>query len=201
MKKSNFTKDKSNKSPQKMGMILVVAFVVIVVLSGLVTGGSIWHQQPGFCTSCHTPMNSYVENYYSGDTTIMITRHATGDTIYKCVDCHSQKLGEQLTEGTHWITGNYTFPMEQRKIGTRSFCLTEGCHVESEIIEATKKHNTSFTFSQHDPRHGKQECYTCHSMHGQSVFSCNQCHHFELPEGWISPQPNGMIISSNYETR
>ena len=88
-----------------------------------------------------------------------------------CVDCHSQKLSEQLTEGVLWLTGNYTFPLEKRQIGTRSFCLTEGCHVEAKIIEATTgKHNMSFAFSQHDPQHGKQQCYTCHFMHGQSVF-------------------------------
>ena len=192
------TKNKGNKAPCRTWMILLVAIASVIVLSGLVTGGKAWHDQPGFCTSCHTPMNNYVENYYGGDTTIMITRHATGDTIFKCVDCHSQKLNEQLIQGAHWLTGNYTFPLQKRQFGTRSFCLTEGCHVEAKIIEATTaKHNMSFAFSQHDPRHGKQECYTCHSMHGQSVYSCNQCHHFELPEGWISPQPNGIVAVRN----
>lgn len=190
------TKNKSTKPPRKMWVMLVVAIAVIIVLSGMVTGGMVWHSQPGFCASCHTPMTNYVDDYYGGDTTIMITRHATGDTILRCLDCHEQTLDQQLSEGASWLTGNYTFPLEQRQIGTRSFCMAEGCHVEAEIIKATTdKHNMSVAFSQHDPRHGKQECYTCHSMHGQSVYSCNQCHHFELPEGWISPQPNGLIAS------
>jgi len=186
------------KFSQRKWMALISVFVLIVVISGLTAGGMIWHEQPGFCGTCHTPMNNYVENYFAGDTTFMITRHAVGDTTFKCLDCHEQTLDQQLSEGAHWLTGNYTFPLKTREIGTRSFCLTPGCHVEAEIIKATtKKHDMSFAFSQHDPRHGKQECYTCHSMHGQSVYSCNQCHHFELPEGWISPQPNGEIASLN----
>jgi len=185
--------NKGNKSRGNIRLISFTAFVVVLVLSGLVTGGIVWHGQPGFCATCHTPMNSYVENYYGGDTTVMITRHASGNASFRCVDCHDQRLKQQMSEGWHWVTGDYTFPLEKREIGTRSFCLSAGCHVEAEIIEATRVHNTSFSFSQHDPRHGKQECYNCHSMHGASVYSCNQCHHFELPKGWVSPQPNGAI--------
>ncbi len=195
----NKTKKKHNSAPRKTSVMLLIAVAVIVVLSGLLTGGMVWHEQPGFCASCHTPMTNYVDNYFGGDTTIMITRHAMADTIsLRCLDCHEQTLDQQLTEGAHWLTGNYAFPLEKRKIGTRSFCLSEGCHVEAEIIKATTNtNNMSLAFSQHDPRHGKQECYTCHSMHGQSVYSCNQCHHFELPEGWVSPQPNGVVASNN----
>ena len=192
------TKDPGNKSKRRIWRTIIITGVVIITISGLTTGGMIWHDQPRFCASCHTPMNDYVDNYFAGDTTFMITRHASGDTIFRCIDCHEQTLDQQLSEGAHWITGKYFFPLEMREIGTRSFCLTAGCHVEAEIIEATSnKHNMSFVFSQHDPRHGKQECYTCHSMHGQPVYSCNQCHHFELPKGWISPQTNGVIARIN----
>lgn len=70
---------------------------------------------------------------------MLITKHAMGDSIkYKGVDCHESKLSEQAREGLHWATGNYTFPFEKRKFGTRSFCLSTVCHVESKIIEATK---------------------------------------------------------------
>ncbi len=191
-------KDTSNKPGRKIRAMLLVPFAVIIALFGMVTGGVIWHQQPRFCASCHTPMNSYVRNYYGGDTTRLIVKHAMADTVkLRCIDCHESKLSEQAREGMHWVTGNYTHPLEKRKFGTRSFCLRAGCHVESEIIEATKDHtNTLFSYSQHDPRHGKLECYNCHSMHGQSVFSCNQCHKFELPKNWISPQPNGVITAS-----
>jgi hypothetical protein len=191
-------KNTSNKPGRRIWMILIMSFAAIAAISGLVTGGVIWHQQPRFCTSCHTPMNNYVQNYYGGDTTLLITKHAMGDSIkLKCVDCHESKLSEQAREGMHWVTGNYTYPLEKRKFGTRSFCMSAGCHVESKIIEASKNHkHTLFAYNQHDPRHGKQECGNCHSMHGQSVFRCNQCHKFELPKGWISPQPNGVIAVS-----
>jgi len=194
MNPTDGTKAGPGKSRRRMWMMVSVTSVIIIAVSGLVTGGIIWHQKPGFCGTCHTPMDSYVENYFAGDTTRMITRHASGDTILRCVDCHNSTLRSQLREGFHWITGTYTFPLEDRQIGTRSFCLASGCHEEAEIIEATNKHNTSFSYSQHDPRHGKQECYSCHSMHGESVYTCNQCNHLELPEGWISPQPTGVIM-------
>jgi hypothetical protein len=172
-----------------------MSFAAFTAISGLVTGGIIWHKQPRFCATCHTPMTNYVQNYYDGDTTLLITKHAAGDTLkLKCVDCHESILGEQVREGMHWITGNYTYPLEKGKIGTRSFCMSTGCHVESKIIEATKHHNnTLFAYNQHEPRHGKQDCNKCHSIHGKSVLTCNQCHKYELPEGWISPQPNGVI--------
>ena len=186
---------KNNKFRLKNWMILAAVFIIIVVMSGIVTGGIIWHRRPSFCATCHTPMHDYVENYGAGDETLMITLHSSGETVLKCLDCHESNISEQVREGFHWITGNYTFPLEQREFGTRSFCLASDCHVEAEIIEATMEHDTPFTYSQHDPRHGKQECYSCHSMHGESVLTCNQCHNFELPDGWISPQPNGEIIT------
>ena len=186
------------KMGSKIWVMLLVSFAVIIAISGMATGGIIWHQQSRFCASCHTPMNTYVQNYNGGDTTLLITKHAKNDSLnLKCVDCHESKIKEQVREGMHWATGDYTYPLEKRNIGTRSFCMTTGCHVESKIIEATKNHkNTLFAYNQHDSRHGKQECYHCHSMHGRSVFACNQCHKFDLPRGWISPQPNGVIAIS-----
>jgi hypothetical protein len=191
-------KNSSNKSHRGIWMILIMSFAAFTAIFGLVTGGIIWHKQPRFCAMCHTPMSNYVQNYYGGDTTMLITKHASCDTLkIKCVDCHKSILSEQVREGVHWVTGNYTYPLEKEKIGTRSFCMSTGCHVESKIIEASKNHkNTLFAFNQHDPRHGKQECYTCHTMHGNSVLTCNQCHKYELPKGWISPQPNGVITVS-----
>lgn len=193
------TKNTGKKPGRKIWVMLLVSFAAIAAISGMVTGGIIWHEQPRFCSSCHTPMNTYVQNYYGGDTTMLVTKHAMGDSIkYRCVDCHESNLSEQTREGVHWVSGNYTYPFEKRKIGTRSFCMAAGCHIESKIIEATAIHkNSLYAYNQHDPRHGKQECYNCHSMHGQSVFRCNQCHKFELPKGWISPQPNGVITASN----
>jgi len=38
-------------------------------------------QEASFCAVCHTPMKSYVDGYKGGDDTLMITPHATGETI------------------------------------------------------------------------------------------------------------------------
>lgn len=197
MKLIDLFKNKKYSTRRKKWLLVIVPLGVILSLSGLVTGGVIWHEQPGFCTSCHTPMGNYVDNYFAGDSTLLITKHASCDSLpMRCLDCHESVLTEQLREGVHWVSGNYTYPLEKRNFGTRSFCLTEGCHIEAKIIEATKDHeNSLFAYNQHDPRHGKLECNTCHSMHGESVFSCNQCHKFEMPAGWIAPQPNGEIAS------
>ena len=200
------------KSQNKKLFVLINAGIVVFVFAGLTTGGVIWHAQPGFCGTCHTPMNKYVENFKSGDTTLMITPHATGESLIhakdetsiavhhdknegpiKCLECHDTTIKEQLTEGKHWLTGNYYFPLEERKFGTREFCLSPECHNEDEIIKATENYGGAIPFNQHDPRHGKMECYRCHSMHGKSVLSCNQCHNLKLPEGWIEPQVNGVI--------
>nr|WP_321450836.1 cytochrome c3 family protein [uncultured Carboxylicivirga sp.] len=195
MKLKDITRKIHSKMNHRRWMFFMVTLGVVIVMSGLVTGGVIWHEQPGFCTSCHTPMSNYVDNYFAGDTSLLITQHAKCDTLQiKCLDCHESVWSEQAREGVHWVTGNYTFPLEKRAFGTRSFCLTVGCHVEAEIIDATQHHeNSLFAYNQHDPRHGKLQCYSCHSMHGQSVLSCNQCHEFDLPDGWIAPQPNGVI--------
>jgi len=56
------TKNTSKKSGRRIWVMLIMSFATIAALSGMVTGGIIWHQQPRFCSSCHTPMNSYVQN-------------------------------------------------------------------------------------------------------------------------------------------
>jgi hypothetical protein len=201
-------------SRHKALLIVGAAGAVTVVMAGLVTGGLVWHQKPGFCGICHTPMNSFVEGYRSGDKTLMVTSHATGKSILHngdqtltttshttgnktlvCLDCHKPTIKEQVTEASHWITGNYYFPLKQRTFGTRSFCLSEGCHIEADIIKATKDYGGAVLYNQHEPPHGRQECYSCHSVHGQSVLMCNQCHKLKLPDGWTSPAPNGVITT------
>jgi hypothetical protein len=179
------------KSRHNKWFILVAAGIVMVVMAGLVTGGVVWHQKPSFCAMCHTPMKNYVEGYGSGDKTLMITMHATGKTPLSCLDCHKPTIQEQVTEASHWIEGNYSFPLKQRTFGTRSFCLSPDCHVEADIIKATKDYGGAISYNQHDPRHGKLECYRCHSMHGKSVLMCDQCHKLKLPDGWISPSEAG----------
>ncbi len=207
---SNPGKENKKKSHRRMRLTLGAAGVVLVVLAGLVTGGLAWHEKPSFCATCHTPMKSYFDGYKGGDKTLMITPHATGETLLhsddktltntlhttgtktlSCLDCHKPTIQEQVTEGLYWVTGNYEFPLKQRVFGTRSFCLSAGCHDEADIMKATKDYGGAASFNQHDPRHGKQECYRCHSMHGKSVLMCNQCHKLKLPDGWFSPPATG----------
>jgi hypothetical protein len=208
----NLSKEFGKKSPRRMLLTLGAAGIVLVVLAGLVAGGLVWHERPGFCAVCHTPMKNYVDGYKGGDKTLMITPHATGktvlhtgdktltatlhatgNTVVSCLDCHKPTIRMQATVGFHWVTGNYEFPLKQRVLGTRSFCLSSGCHVEADIIKATKDYGGAASFNQHDPRHGKQECYRCHSMHGKSVLMCNQCHKLKLPDGWVSPATTGVV--------
>jgi hypothetical protein len=197
--------DSSSRKPanrfRRTGLLLCIGAVALVALTA---GGLTWHQQPGFCGVCHTPMTSYVQGYRGGDVALMITPHAKGKKVVRCLDCHKQTLKEEATEAIHWVTGNYEYPLKKRELGTRAFCLTSGCHDEEEILKATKDNKLakamnaigdSVVYNQHDPRHGRQDCSRCHSVHGNSVLLCNQCHKLQLPKGWKSPEPNGTVAA------
>jgi hypothetical protein len=187
--------EKAKKSPRKTWLTLGTVGVVLVVLVALVAGGLAWHEKPSFCGVCHTPMKSYVEGYQSGDKTLLITQHSTGETVLSCLDCHKPTIKQQATEAFHWVTGNYEFPLKQRAFGTRGYCLASGCHDEGKIMKATKDYGGAAPYNQHDPRHGKQECYRCHSIHGKSVLMCNQCHKLNLPKGWVEPAVTGVVTA------
>jgi hypothetical protein len=187
-------KANGRKSRRSRWFVLGGPGIVMLAMAGMVTGGAVWHQKPSFCATCHTPMGNFVKGYKGGDKTLMITGHAMGKTTRTtlvCLDCHKPTIKEQVTQGAHWLTGNYDFPLKQERLGTRNFCLSAGCHVEADIIKATKDYGGAISYNQHDPRHGKLECYRCHSMHGPSVLMCNQCHNLKLPDGWISPPAMG----------
>jgi hypothetical protein len=179
------------KSGRSKLLVLGAAGIVLFAAAGMVTGGVVWHEKPGFCATCHTPMGGYVKGYQSGDKTLMITAHATGKTTYVCLDCHKPTIKEQVAQASHWVSGDYTFPLDHQAFGTRSFCLSAGCHVEADVIKGTKDYGGAVSYNQHDPRHGKLECNSCHSMHGQSSLMCNQCHNLKLPAGWTTPPPMG----------
>lgn len=184
-----------NKSRQTKTVVLSITGVAIILMTGVVTSGVVWHNKPSFCATCHTPMSQYVEGYQSGDKALLITQHANSEDKLVCLDCHEPTLGDQAVQSYRWVTGHYYFPLDEQKFGTRSFCLSPDCHIESEIIEATKDYNDlAPPFNQHDPRHGKQQCYNCHTMHGQSVLTCNQCHNLKLPDGWIAPKVTGEVV-------
>lgn len=179
--------EKPKKSKKKLFIILGV---VIVVLVAAIVGGLIWHEQPSFCNSiCHTPMDTYVEGYYSGDSTLLITTHANAGK--ECLDCHVPEISEQLTEGMKWIQGDYVYPLESRgeTIATEEFCLASGCHDETSYADLTE-FSADWDFNPHaTSQHGEQACSSCHKMHGQSVMYCSQCHteaEAVMPDGWLT---------------
>ncbi len=57
----------TKNAPKGTWIRLLMIAAVILILSGITIGGNHWHNQPGFCSNCHTPMTNYVDNYYSHD--------------------------------------------------------------------------------------------------------------------------------------
>jgi hypothetical protein len=198
------TEQNSEKPAKAFRRIGLFGGISVLIAIALTAAGLAWHQQPDFCGICHTPMTSYVQGYNGGDDMLMITPHAKGKKAVRCLDCHKQTLKQEITEAVYWFTGNYDYPLTKREFGTREFCLTSGCHDEGEILEATRENKMSrainsigdaVEYNQHDPRHGKQACFRCHSVHGKSVLLCNQCHKLKEPKGWTSPAPNGVVAA------
>ena len=173
------------RAPRRRKWPVVAGVVaVVVVLAG--AGFMVWHEQPSFCNAiCHDPMDPYVEGYYSDDATLLAAAHRQDDVT--CLQCHVPTLGEQVTEGIAWATGNFYTPLERRDLATNQFCLTDGCHTRDEIAAATEDWGGN-DFNPHASHTTKeQECGDCHSVHRESVMSCAECHSTPLPEGWVKP--------------
>lgn len=181
------------QAPKRKKKKFVVIGVVAVVVIAAAVGFGIWHAQPSFCNAiCHSPMDSYVEEYYSGDANQLITHHASAGKV--CVDCHNPGLQTQISEAVSWVSGDFYDPLESRssEFATREFCLT--CHDDgdastgedwNDIVSATEDWGGSKDFNPHSSHLGNVDCGTCHSMHGQSQLECAACHsNSELPEGW-----------------
>ncbi|MGV8082103.1 MAG: cytochrome c3 family protein [Coriobacteriia bacterium] len=174
---------KPKKSHKKLWIVLGIIAVVIVAL---VIGYFSVHSNPKFCNAiCHSPMDKYVNDYYGGDSKLLITAHADNEVI--CLDCHEPTLSQQVSEGIHWITGNFTDPLTPRKFATREFCLRDGCHTNDDIVKATDNYGDEEGVNPHNSHQGQIDCYNCHSVHGTSEMYCNSCHSWEIPEGWENP--------------
>jgi len=91
---------------------------------------------------CHTPMDPYVASYEDGVSIdaydyfvrddkgkatavaaskdedsapgeLSVSVHANVEAQeINCLTCHEPSLGEQMTEGMHWVTGNYEVPLQ-----------------------------------------------------------------------------------------
>ena len=93
-----------------------------------------------------------------------------GDEV-DCVLCH-----EATVNGT---------AMTFAEMDNDGLCM--GCHDIEEVADATENWNGTDA-NPHRLNHGVFECTSCHTMHtGEQTYYCNKCHHFELPEGWVSP--------------
>lgn len=170
---------KSGKRHTK-ALIGVGVVVVVVVVAGV--GFMAWHEQPSFCNAiCHSPMDDYVEGYYSEDATVLASAHADEDVT--CLDCHDPVLTEQIAEAITWVSGSFTTPLATRDFATSDFCYQ--CHDADSIEAATADYGGDEGVNPHSSHYTSElECGDCHSMHGTSTLYCNQCHSLDLPEGW-----------------
>ncbi len=197
-------------SPKKKKKWPIVTGILAVVLVAAGAGFWVWHEQPSFCNAiCHTPMDEYVVQYdqeygvagfdkwgneVENTSSMLAVSHKeeNGDT---CLSCHVPTIGEQVSEGLHWITGNYIYPLEERNsenlteargIPRDEFCLNEACH---NYDRATLKIATDEMFDRnpHTPQHGELQCTDCHKAHRASVNTCTGCHtDAPVPEGWLT---------------
>lgn len=196
-------------SPKKAGNRGKIIGIVVAVVVVLGIGFTVWHNQPSFCnTVCHVPMDHTVQSYYSGDAKYGVTVHAQNNKA--CLDCHTANIGDQITEGTKWITGDYNYDSKtgqtynvqdgllvsySDKFATAEFCLRSGCHTSSDGSAITsedqlKASTADKSLNPHDfSYHGEVACGTCHKMHQQSVFVCTECHNEAssvVPDGWLA---------------
>lgn len=211
---------KPKKKKLKVVLITVAAVIVVAAI-----GFFVWHEQPSFCNAiCHTPMDPYLPTYEAAvdeaaidkwgnevtDASAMMAplhRAENGDT---CLSCHVPTLGEQVSEGMNWITGNYEVLETQsgmmvvpectladltaaRGIDADQFCLNESCH--NMTREDLKKATADFERNPHQGQHGDVACSDCHKAHRASVNACTECHNdATLPDGWISYSQSEKLV-------
>ena len=206
------TEEPAKKKGKKKWPIVVGVVVVVLIAAG--AGFWVWHEQPSFCNAiCHTPMDPYNATYdqelgttgidkwgneVSNTSAMLSVTHKAskdqGGADATCMSCHVPTLSEQIGEGIGWVTGNYTYPLEEksledlveaRGIASDEFCLNEACHnmTREDLADAT----SDMKRNPHIGQHGKVECSECHKAHRASVMYCSSCHSdAEVPEGWLT---------------
>lgn len=175
----------SKKRSMKRGWIAGVVAAAVVVVAG--AGFLAWHEQPSFCNAiCHTPMDSYVEGYYSENPTLLAAKHRNAEV--ECLGCHIPTISEQLSEGVTWVAGGYAYPLEQRSFDD-DFCVNSDCHDVSRADLEAK--TTRYAYNPHSTYHEQTiACGDCHKAHGPSVNRCTECHgDAELPRYWEEYSP------------
>ena len=198
---------KKSSAKKRVGIVCgVIAVIVAIAGFGMWT----WHDDPSFCgTVCHTPMASYLETYDQKPNTEGVDKYGNpvsntsamladqhGAMGFDCLTCHKATLGQQISEGTAWLAGNYTYPLDERSVaelgeptgmGSDEMCLNESCHnmTRDDLYNLTADEEN--LYNPHWSHHETLDCGTCHKAHGQSVLYCTQCHaQAPVPEGWLS---------------
>lgn len=177
-----------NRSKRKRWPIALAVAIVVVAFAG--AGMWVWHEQPSFCsTVCHDTMSSYVESWEDSSYTV----HAHAEQGVACLDCHEPVIYEQMQEAVKQVTGDYTLPLAKMDVSD-DFCLTDGCHSQESIEQATaamvvdgttvNPHTQTVNAAANNPHDGSGEkpaCSECHSMHRSSkeMEYCYSCHHAE----------------------
>lgn len=217
----------ASKKRKTLPIIIGCTVVAVIALAG--AGFMVWHEQPTFCNAiCHDPMDPYVATLTDGSMdkygndlasdaekkSMLAYAHAnveTGETV-ECLGCHVPTLGEQISEGIAWVTGDYSVEgtnalgqaylesrtlddlVEARGLEPDQFCLNEACHANEDGSAMTRDDLVALTadefgeFNPHEAVHEELSCSTCHKAHTQSTNYCSDCHETEakIPEGWLS---------------
>ena len=71
---------------------------------------------------------------------------------------------------------------------TTKFCLS--CHPRDAINAANEDYGGTPGFNPHKSHYDAGTCTNCHSIDGESVLVCDECHTEDCPEGWV-PAPRG----------
>ena len=135
----SLSSEPSPKRKVKRGWIVAGVVAAVIVVAGV--GFWVWHETPGFCNSvCHSPMDSYVETYYSGDKGMLVTAHADADE--NCLSCHEPVMTEQVGEAMKWVSDDYPMTPDGTKLATgkdfasEEFCAKSGCHNGYRVAES-----------------------------------------------------------------
>lgn len=211
-------KPKANHRKRNITIAVIVGIVVVAAVGVLV-----WHEQPSFCNAiCHAPQDPQSQTYYAksgepaldkwgnevedaGDMMVVVHKEAG----LGCLDCHEATIGQQATEGMHWVTGSYAYPLDERSLSDLNYyvqhespdmiCLNESCHnmTRDDLAKAT----AGTTRNPHvtEVNHQVMECSDCHKAHRVSVQACSRCHEdTEIPDGWLSAEESAEITSEHF---
>lgn len=216
-------KKKATPEKKRKRMITIGVIVAVVIVAG--AGFFVWHEQPSFCNAiCHAPQDPMNETYDGvsgqagydkwgnpvddmGDLLVVQHKEAAG---MACMDCHVPTMGQQITEGIMWVSGNYDYPLDERSLtdlnhylqaeDESEFCMNESCHnmTRDDLARATSaygKRNPHVT----EVGHVQMECSDCHKSHRQSVNACSRCHDdVTIPDGWLSADEAAEITSTGF---